>query len=349
MKIAVLAGGLSPERDVSLASGALIAGALIDRGHDVALADLYLGTEVVDGRVDELFTREKPPLHTVKNSEPDLEALIASNGGRRIPLGDNVIALCRAADVTFLALHGGMGEDGRLQATLDSFGIRYTGSGFAACLMAMDKAITRQVLVADGVPMPDGISVNVSETDAAQIAEQIGLPCVVKPCSCGSSVGVSIVETIDELDEALSAATAFDERVIVEKKVVGREFSVGVLDGEALPAIEIIPVAGFYDYKNKYQGGMTREICPAELTDAEGSRIAEIALDTYKALRLCGYARIDVMQDSSSGSFYCLEANALPGMTPTSLLPQEAAAAGISYGELCDRIVRIALKKTTNN
>lgn len=345
MKIAVLAGGLSPERDVSLASGALIAGALIDRGHDVALADLYLGIEVVDGGVDELFTKEKPPLYTVKNSEPDLEALIASNGGRRIPLGDNVITLCRAADVTFLALHGGMGEDGRLQATLDSFGIRYTGSGFAACLMAMDKAITRQVLVAVGVPMPDGISVNAAETDAEQIAEQIGLPCVVKPCSCGSSVGVSIVDTLDGLDAALSAAAAFDGRVIVEKKVVGREFSVGVLDGEALPAIEIIPVDGFYDYKNKYQGGMTREICPAELTDAESSRIAEIALDTYKALRLCGYARIDVMQDSASGSFYCLEANALPGMTPTSLLPQEAAAAGIPYGELCDRIVRTALQK----
>lgn len=345
MKIAVLAGGLSPERDVSLASGALIARALIDGGYEVALADVYMGIKGEVSEFDSLFTREKPGLYIIDSREPDLEALIASNGGRRAPVGENIIELCRSADVVFLALHGGMGENGQLQATLDSFDICYTGSGYGACFMAMDKAVTRRVLAADGVPMAEGFSARASSLDADEIISRVGLPCVVKPNSCGSSVGVSIVDTKEELEAAIGAAAAFDDIAVIEKKIVGREFSVGILEGRALPAIEIIPVSGFYDYKNKYQGGCTREICPAELTEAEAAEAASVALAAFDALRLEGYARVDVMQDSGTGRFYCLEANALPGMTPTSLLPQEAAAAGIGYIELCRRIVDAAIAK----
>ena len=345
MRIAVLAGGLSPERDVSLASGALIARALIDGGYDVALADVYMGIKGKIGDFGKLFTREKPELYIIGSCEPDLEALIASNGGRRAPVGENIIELCRAADVVFLALHGGMGENGQLQATLDSFDVCYTGSGYAACFMAMDKAVTRRVLTADGVPMADGFSAKASELRVDEVISRVGLPCVVKPNSCGSSVGVSIVDTEEELMAAINAAAAFDDIAVIEKKIVGREFSVGILEGSTLPAIEIIPVSGFYDYKNKYQGGCTREICPADLTAAEAAEASAVALAAYKSLRLEGYARVDVMQDRETGHFYCLEANALPGMTPTSLLPQEAAAVGIVYLELCCRIVNAAISK----
>lgn len=349
LRIAVLAGGLSPERDVSLASGALIARALIDGGYDVALADVYMGIKDFNGDFGSLFTKEKPGLYIIESHEPDLEALIASNGGRRAPVGENIIGLCCAADVVFLALHGGMGENGQLQATLDSFDICYTGSGYAACFMAMDKAVTRRVLCADGVPMAEGFSARASELKSDEIIARVGLPCVVKPNSCGSSVGVSIVNTRDELESAITAAAAFDDIAVIEKKITGCEFSVGILEGRALPAIEIIPVSGFYDYKNKYQGGCTREICPAELTEGEASEAAAVALGAYRALRLEGYARVDVMQDSTNGHFYCLEANALPGMTPTSLLPQEAAAVGIDYIGLCRRIVDAAIAKKRKN
>ena len=341
MKITVLAGGLSPERDVSLSSGALIAASLIRSGHFVALADVYVGVDTGAG-VDALFTDVPPAPYRVGETEPDLEKIIAENGGRRQLIGPGILELCAAADVVFVAMHGAMGENGQLQATLDNYGIRYTGSGYDGSLLAMDKELTKRLLAAEGVATPLGICGR--SLGAERVMSEVGLPCVVKPCDCGSSVGVSIVNSEGELAAALELAQSFGGRVVVEKMIRGREFSMGVLDGETLPAIEIIPKSGFYDYKNKYQGGATEEICPADLTEDEAARMSAAALRVFDILRLRGYARIDFILESGSGECYCLEANTLPGMTPTSLLPQEAAAVGIGYDELCERIARLALR-----
>lgn len=345
MKIAVLAGGMSPERNISLTSGALISAALIRSGHRVALCDVYMGITNPNGEVNDLFTTETPPCPTISEREPDLDALRRSNGGRQQLIGEGVLELCEAADVVFIALHGGMGENGQLQATLDNYNIKYTGSGYIGSLLAMDKDISKKIVSGAGVRVPQGITGDVRALDVDRIVSEVGLPCVVKPCSCGSSVGVSIVSTVSELKTALRSAADFENLVIVEKMIVGREFSLGILEGKALPAIEIIPKSGFYDYKNKYQSGMTEEICPAELTEKQATAAAKLALDAFSVLRLSGYARIDMILDRQTDEFYFIEANSLPGMTPTSLLPQEAAAAGISYDELCSKIASSALNK----
>ena len=344
MKIVVLAGGLSPERNVSLVSGALIANTLAKAGHRVALVDLYFGVELPDGTTEALFTDRCNYTATIEEEAPDLEAVKRQNNGREELIGENVLAVCRAADVVFLALHGAAGENGQLQATLDSFGIRcYTGSGYAGSLLAMDKEISKQLFRSAGVPTADWILLRAdSENAKNSILASIGLPCVIKPLSCGSSVGVSIVETEGALDAALTAAFAYGPRILAEKKIVGRELSVGYLGGQVLPPIEIIPLTGFYDYKNKYQPGMTEEICPAALTDEQVRRVSGYTASAFDALHLSGYARFDFILSETDGEFYCLEANTLPGMTPASLLPQEAAAVGIDYTALCEKLVALA-------
>ena len=342
MRIVVLAGGLSPEREVSLTSGSLIANALMGRGHEVALVDVYVG---VNGPL--VWRRGGDAEYTASVSAqiPDLEAVKAACGGREALIGPGVMEACREADVVFIALHGAMGENGQLQAALDNYAIRrYTGTGYIGSLLAMDKDLTKRMLLVADIPSAPWIMFDAEHDSMERVKTEIGLPCVVKPCSCGSSVGVSIVETEEELADALTFAREYESAVLIEKKIVGREFSVAVLDGEALPAIEIIPKSGFYDYKNKYQGGCTTEICPAHLTAEEASRLAAAARAVFAALRLENYARIDFILDAE-GTFWCLEANTLPGMTPTSLMPQEAAAAGIDYPTLCDRIVRLAYAK----
>lgn len=342
MRILVLAGGLSPEREVSLTSGSLIANALIERGHEVALVDVYVG---LDAPIVWRKAGDARYHASVAETVPDLAAVKAACGGRDALIGPGVLDACREADVVFIALHGAMGENGQLQATLDNFGIQcYTGSGYIGSLLAMDKDITKRMLTVAGVANAPWILFDAAHDDIARIEAEIGLPCVVKPCSCGSSVGVSIVETRAALEAALAEARAWEKLVLVERKIEGREFSVAILDGEALPAIEIIPKSGFYDYKNKYQGGCTTEICPAELTVDEANRLAAAAKRVFAALRLEGYARIDFILDAT-GEFFCLEANTLPGMTPMSLMPQEAAAVGISYGELCEKIAQLAYAK----
>ena len=345
MNIAVLAGGYSPERNVSLCSGTLISAALIKKGHKVAFADVYVGIKDEPEDIRSLFTDKEPPVPTITEAEPDLDALKAENGGRDELIGKGILELCRAADVVFLALHGGMGENGQLQATLDNMAVTYTGSGYIGCLLSMDKDISKKILAGEGIEVPYGVTGLAAELNAEQVAKKTGFPCVVKPCSAGSSVGVSIVNELSELDDALRAAGMHEDRVIVESFVAGREFSVGVLGGRALPAIEIIPKEGFYDYKNKYQSGMTTEICPAELTDEEAKAAGELAVAVFDALRMECYARVDMILDKTRNRFVCLEANALPGMTPMSLMPQEAVADGIDYGTLCDTIVSLALEK----
>lgn len=341
MNIIVLAGGYSPERDVSLTSGSLIANALIANGHSVLLLDLYVGLDTLPHDLSTLFCTDSCPAYTVGEAVPDLAALKESCGNGDALIGKNVLPLCQYADLVFLALHGGIGENGQLQATLDNYGIKYTGSGYVGSLLAMDKDLAKRLLRGAGVRTPDWICLRGGVDKESTILEEIGLPCVVKPASCGSSVGVSIVETREELTAALAQAAEWDTMILVEKKITGRELTVGILDGECLPPVEIIPETGFYDYKNKYQG-CTREVCPAPIPE----RVTEAAYDLtrrgFEALRLGGYARFDFLLDAD-GALWCLEANTLPGMTPTSLLPQSAAAVGISYNELCERIVKISL------
>ena len=335
----VLAGGYSPEREVSLTSGSLIANALMENGHRVLLLDVYEGIGTLPQDPETLFRAEGHYVHQISETVPDLEALRLRCGNGDALIGANVLKLCAMADKVFLALHGSMGENGQLQATLDSHGIAYTGSGYAGSLLAMDKDLSKRLFRDAGVPTPDWVYFDVRGKRPDALENEIGLPCVVKPCDCGSSVGVSMADTEEELTAALDGAARWGTHVLVEKKITGRELTVGVLDGKTLPLVEIIPQEGFYDYKNKYQG-TTKEICPAEVPETVAKRASELALRGFSALRLRGYARFDFLLDKD-GELWCLEANTLPGMTPTSLLPQAAAAAGISYKELCEKIIRL--------
>lgn len=330
MKIVVLAGGMSPERDVSLSSGALIATALMERGHSVALADVYKPINTAE--IDKMFRSEGKYEYRVPASEPDLDNLKKDFGEGERLIGRGIIELCEKADAVFLALHGGMGEDGRIEALLESCGIKHSGSDYASCHLAMDKALTKAIFESNGIPTPKW------NLYCDEDISEIPTPCVVKPCGCGSSVGVTIVETPRELEKAIILAKSYGAKVMIEEKITGREFSVGILGGKALPAIEIIPKTGFYDYKNKYQAGATEEICPADLTESQAEEMGRIALRAHNALGLGMYSRLDFLMDRD-GNFFCLEANALPGMTPSSLLPQEAKAAGIDYITLCEMIV----------
>ena len=345
MNIIVLAGGLSPERNVSLTSGSLIAAALRRRGHRVLLVDVYLG---LNGDIQNplaLFTSDGNESFSVDREVPDLDAVKAQNGNREELIGENVIKLCLAADVAFLALHGAMGENGQLQATLDVHNITYTGSGYAGSMLAMDKEIAKILLADAGIKVPFGVRVGKNDTpNIDEIYEKVGLPAVVKPASCGSSVGVSLVDTKEELYGAIQEAQKFKDDVLVEQRIFGRELTSGIVDERVLPPVEIIPKSRFYDYENKYQAGATVEICPAPISEEAAKKVADATLKGFKALHLSSYARFDYILDDK-GEAWCLEANTLPGMTPTSLLPQEAAAVGISYDELCEKLAMLAFKK----
>lgn len=341
MNITVLAGGLSPERDVSLSSGSLIANALAQNGHRVLLLDVYEGLPELPEDPMSLFVQDSNRSFRVTESVPDLDALRERVGNGDALIGKNVLELCRLSDAVFLALHGSSGENGQLQATLDCFGIRYTGSDYDGSLLAMDKDLSKRLFRDAGVNTPDWMLYRTGENTPDDVMQSVGLPCVVKPLDAGSSVGVSIVETAEELCEALDFAARYSRNVLVEKKITGRELTVGILGERVLPPVEIIPKEGFYDYRNKYQGN-TEEICPADLKRETVELLGDQCRKAFRALRLRGYARFDFILDGE-GRPWCLEANTLPGMTPTSLLPQEAQAVGISYPALCEIILRLAL------
>lgn len=340
MKIAVVCGGLSNERDVSITSGSCVARALREKGHKVVLLDLYYGYSGEYNDPAELFEREQEDLrYSVSEETPDIDKIIAEGDGSRI--GKNVIEICRAADVSFLALHGEDGENGKVQATFDMFGIKYTGSGYLGSAIAMNKELSKIMFRHNGIPTPAGIVLE----KGAESYDDVGFPCVVKPCSGGSSVGTSIVHSRDEYDAALEFAFRYESRVLVEKYVKGRELTVGVMDGIAMPVIEIIPKSGWYDYKNKYQAGLTEELCPAPLSAEDTDRVQRLAERVADALMIDVYFRADFLLDESDGQLYCLEANTLPGMTPTSLVPQMGAAQGMDFGEVCEKIIAVSMEK----
>ncbi len=342
MKIVVLAGGLSPEREVSFSSGTMATNALLSLGHRAILVDLFFGLPDWDGTTD-LFAEAKPLLpYRVSETEPDLDALrLSRKAGFNDYIGLNVPELCAQADVVYMALHGDCGENGRLQAFFDARGIRYTGSGAEGCRNAMDKWISKQMFEAAGILTPRGRLLSAGEPFDP---DTLPVPCVVKPCNGGSSIGVSMVTDRRELYDALRLAFSMENTILVEEYIKGRELSCGILGNTPLPPIEIIPLHGFYDYKNKYQAGAAREVTPAEIDDAATAKIQSAALQVFRLLGLSVYGRIDFLL-TETGDAYCLEANTLPGMTPTSLLPQEAAVVGYSYEKLCDTIISLSLNK----
>jgi len=301
VKVAVLKGGRSLERAVSLRSGARVEDALGALGHRAVALDAG-------------------------------EQLVASLKAER-------------PDVAFIALHGPGGEDGTVQELLEILGIPYTGSGVAACMRSMDKATTKNLLRESGIPTPDWVAFNATafrELGAADALEEIeaglGFPLVVKPAAQGSSLGVHFAATRDQVPEALIAAFSYDDRVLLERHVHGRELAVSVIDGEALPIIEAVPLeADQFNYEARYEIGRTSYNCPAELA-GRGEEVREAALDTWRALGLAGFARIDVMLSEDGPQV--LEANAIPGLTDTSLLPMACEAAGISF----ERFVAIAIE-----
>ena len=338
-------GGTSAERDVSLASGVRVAEALRSRGHEVLSVDTAHG--ILSAPEEQALLAGK----VVKTIPPDVQALVQLNA--QLP---GTLRSLPEAEVVFLALHGGQGEDGTLQALLDLTSVPYTGSGHLASALAMDKDLSKHLFLAAGVPTakwrmaPSGIGNRESGIGTAnggvfaeEVLREIGLPVVVKPSKQGSTVGLSVVRDIAKLQAAIDEAFKYDDEVMVEEFIPGRELTVGILGDEALPVGEIIPVHEIYDYECKYTAGMAREIFPADLTAEETSTVQDLARRAFRALKLGGYARIDFRM-SPDGVFYCLEANTLPGMTALSLIPQAAVAAGISFPELCERIVQLALQ-----
>ena len=305
------------------------------------LLDVFLGYPGEDW--EQVFNMDKDwsaAISAIKEESADLDAVKALRPDwKQSFFGPHVLDICRAADIVFMALHGENGENGKIQACFDLNGIRYTGTDYVSSAISMDKAIAKDIFRANGVPTPAGIRLKKGQT----ASEKVPYPCIVKACCGGSSVGCSIAHNDAEYEAALKNAFLYDDEVVIEQFIKGREFSVGIVDGKAYPVIEIAPINGFYDYKNKYQAGATVETCPADLSPEKTAEIQKIAEDVFKALRLKNYARADIMMDGE-GNFYCLEANTLPGMTPTSLLPQEAKVLGISFEDLCELIVSLSMR-----
>ncbi len=323
MRVCVLYGGISNERAVSLASGRAIAEALVRRGYRVALVDL---AAPVSGAPEDLFVRELPDA--------------AADTCGKTPVGAGVETVVRAADVVVPALHGGIGEDGTLQALLAAWGTPFAGSDACACRTAMRKHKTKELLVTADIPTAPWVSERTSTPFPFDACERtVGYPAVVKPNSGGSSVGMQIVRDRAELEAAVAMARAYDTRVLVERFVAGRECSVGVLGGMALPPVEIL-AHGFYDYKRKYETN-TRLVCPAAFDAVTTEKLTHLARRVYTLCGMRDYARVDFLLPER-GAPVCLEVNALPGMTSHSLFPLAARAAGIDFDSLCDKMVRMA-------
>ena len=325
MKIAVLFGGTSTERDVSVASGSQVIGALRKAGHEVVAVEASRGVllpehehQVLSERIDRL-----PPVEA-KAHEPQLLAIVASAGLEDLNL-------------MFLAMHGGIGEDGTIQGLLELAGIPYTGSDALGSALAMDKDVAKRLFLAAGVPTPRWLMTPVT---LEEVDQQIGFPVIVKPNGQGSTVGLSLVSDRWRLDGAIDLAAGFGGQVMVEQYIPGRELTVGILDDVALAVGEIIPETGdIFDYTAKYQSGAAQEIFPAGLSERDAERVRELGLTAHRALKLASYSRVDFRMDPDGG-LWCLEANTLPGLTAGSLLPKSAAAVGISFSELCERICR---------
>ena len=331
MRITVLTGGTSSERDVALASAAQVVAALRSRGHEVSVVDTARGF---------MQPSEEPAMlgTSVGTEPPSIEHLRALERGLLLS-GLSGIPVVRDAEVLFLALHGGPGEDGTIQTLLEMVGVPYTGSGRLGSAMAMDKDISKRLFREAGVPTAEWTMATIDEAAAA---EAFGWPLVVKPSKQGSTVGLTVVKSAPGLRPALELARRYDDEVMVERFIPGRELTVGILDGKALAVGEIIPRHEIFDYECKYTPGMSEEIFPADLPQGVADEVGRLGVLAHEALKLGGYSRVD-FRLTPEGDLFCLEVNTLPGMTATSLLPQSAAARGIPFPELCERICHAAL------
>ncbi|HEX7049269.1 MAG TPA: D-alanine--D-alanine ligase [Longimicrobiales bacterium] len=332
MKIAVLFGGDSAERDVSIASGAQVVAALREAGHEVVAVDTATG--VLDAAGEQrLLSAGVAPV------PPEQEALDLLRTGDAAMLTQ--APELRDIDLIFLALHGGSGEGGTLQTLLELVGTPYTGSGPLASALAMDKDVSKRLLRDAGVPTPEWV---MAPASAAEVEEHVGFPAVVKPSKQGSSVGLTVVRRPEALEEAVALAFRYDDEVMIERFIPGRELTVPILGDRALPVGEIVPQHEIFDYECKYQPGMAEEIFPADLPPEQAERAQTLALLAHRALKLENYSRIDFRMDAEGG-LWCLEANTLPGMTANSLFPKGARAAGMAFSEVCDRICLLALEE----
>ncbi len=342
MNIVVLAGGTSTERDVSIVTSVNVAKSLKRNGHNVNLIDVFLGTDKYKSS-DEFFNEDNDfdkVEEELKARTADIPALIKERLENGEPFfGKSVLEYCKAADIVFMGLHGANGEDGKIQGTFDLLGIKYTGTGYLSSAISMDKELTKKVLVSEGVPMPKGVALKKGHK-----LEYVPFPCVVKPCCGGSSVGVSIVQSEEDFNAAVEEAFTYEDNILVEEYVNGREFSVAVVDGKALPVVEIVPLKGFYDYENKYKDGASEHISPARIPDDITKKMQRWAEKACEAVGVTSYARVDQLLDKDN-NIYCLEINTLPGMTPNSLIPIEAQAMGMSYDELTQQLIDVSLKK----
>ena len=271
MDIIVLAGGLSTERDVSFKTGSMVASALKENGHRVILLDVFMGYSDKEENLDGIFDRADEisvKVDDIPEVAPDLAAIKASRKDQSpCFFGPNVIRMCQMADIVFMALHGENGENGKLQAAFDLLGVKYTGSDYLSSAIAMNKGMAKQLFASAGIPAPRGIAMKKENREDDVTKLPLTLPCVVKPCCGGSSIGVTIVRDAAEFKKALDEAFHWEDELVIEEYVKGREFSVGVIEGKALPVIEIAPIQGFYDYKNKYKAGSAVETCPADLPE----------------------------------------------------------------------------------
>ena len=350
MKIVVLGGGISTERHVSLVTATSACKALRSLGHQAVFVDMFLGLADYDKPLEEAFLEPDGLCGnaSIGKTAPDLEAVRMQRGADcRGRLGKNVLEICKLADCVFLGLHGADGEDGKIQAALELLSIPFTGSGSQASAIAMDKSVAKRIAVSYGILTPEWKEYTYKESDIDRLSERTEVPCVVKIVNGGSSIGVVLTETEEELRKALKSVLAYGNHIIVEKKITGREITVPVLDGKALSPIEIIPPDGeTFDYVAKYQSGKdgAAEICPADLTEKEESMLRERAEYVHQSLGLRVYSRSDFILDAD-GKAWFLEVNTLPGMTPNSLIPKAAAVEGLSYAELCDSIVKLSLEE----
>lgn len=349
MKIVVLGGGISTEREVALVTGTSVCRALRSIGHKAIFVDMFMGLENYEGSLEAAFDVEDGFCGdvAVERIAPDLETVKAS---RRLKsksrLGKNVLEVCQLADCVFLGLHGADGEDGKIQAALDLLGVPYTGSNPLSSGMAMDKAVAKRIMESAGVLTPAWREIEYELADIPALAAELPVPCFIKAINGGSSIGVVPVETRGELTAALTEVRRYASRAVVEQKIVGRELTVPILGDRYLNAIEIVPPdSGRFDYVAKYQSGKdgAQELCPAPITPEEQKTLGEAALKFHRALGLAVYSRTDFILDAQ-GKAWCLEVNTLPGMTPNSLIPKAAKVDGISYEQLCEQIVELSLK-----
>jgi D-alanine-D-alanine ligase len=335
MRITVLTGGATAERAVAFASASQIVAALRSQSHEVAVVDLAGGPLNQSGERELLGG-------AVGAAPPSVDAL-AERQRRMLSEELGELGEVRQAEVLFLAVHGGALEGGTLQAVLDVIGVPYTGSGPLASALAMDKDLSKRLFRAMGVPVPAWFMAPVGPDD---VSTALGWPVIVKPSKQGSSVGLTLVKKAQDLDNAVKLAEHYDDEVMAEQYIPGRELTVGVLGDVPLPVGEIVSKHELFDYVTKYTPGMSEETFPASIDTVLARQLQEYALMAHRALKLSGYSRID-FRVSPEGDIFCLEANSLPGMTSTSLLPQAAKAAGIPFPDLCERIARLARNNRT--